>query len=288
MSSRKMFIPLLIVALATMACGITINLPFENVRTIPTVVEDLTVPLPESSGSLQLTLAFGAGELYLSPGAETALVEGTATYNVDELKPKVRVDGSSVRVETGNLEVQGLPNFRSRYEHEWDLKLLDTPMDLTINAGAYKGIFDLGGLSLQSLRITDGASDVEVDFSTSNHDVMDTLRYETGASSVRLNRLANANFDRLEFKGGAGDYTLDFSGDLQRDATVTIDTGVSSVAVIVPQNVNARLLFDGGLSNVDISGDWERDGNDYVLNGQGPRLTINVNMGAGNLELRNR
>jgi hypothetical protein len=283
-----MFIPLLIVALATMACGITINLPFENVRTIPTVVEDLTVPLPESSGSLQLTLAFGAGELYLSPGAETALVEGTATYNVDELKPKVRVDGSSVRVETGNLEVQGLPNFRSRYEHEWDLKLLDTPMDLTINAGAYKGIFDLGGLSLQSLRITDGASDVEVDFSTSNHDVMDTLRYETGASSVRLNRLANANFDRLEFKGGAGDYTLDFSGDLQRDATVTIDTGVSSVAVIVPQNVNARLLFDGGLSNVDISGDWERDGNDYVLNGQGPRLTINVNMGAGNLELRNR
>lgn len=288
MLSRKIFLPLLVIALVTMSCGITINFPFENVRTIPTVVEDLTIPVPEGSDLLQLTLAFGAGELYLSPGAESALIEGVATYNVKELKPKVRVDGGSVRLETGNLEIQGLPNFRSRYEHKWDLKLLDTPMELTVNAGAYKGIFDLGGLSLQALRITDGASDVEVDFSTSNQVVMDSLRYETGASSVRLSRLANANFERLEFKGGAGDYTLDFSGNFQRDATVTIDTGVSSVAVIVPQNVNARLLFDGGLSNVDLSGAWERDGNDYILAGDGPRLTINVNMGAGNLELRNR
>jgi hypothetical protein len=117
---------------------------------------------------------------------------------------------------------------------------------------------------------------------------MDTLRYETGASSVRLSRLSNANFERLEFKGGAGEYKLDFSGDLQRDATVTIDAGVSSVVVIVPQNVNARLLFDGGLTNVDLSGAWERDGNDYIQPGEGPRLTINVNMGAGSLELRNR
>lgn len=288
MLTRKIFLPLLVLTIVTMACGITINFPVENVRTIPTVVEDVNIPLPASTGALQLTLAFGAGELYLSPGAETALVEGTATYNVEELKPKVRVDGSQVRLETGDLEIQGLPNFRSRFEHKWDLKLLDTPMDLTINAGAYEGIFDLGGLSLNSLRITDGASDVEVDFSSPNHVLMDSLRYETGASSVRLTRLANANFERLEFKGGAGSYTLDFSGELQQDATVTIDTGVSSVELIVPENVNARLFFDGGLSNVDLSGAWERDGNEYLLPGEGPRLTINVNMGAGNLELRNR
>ncbi len=288
MLSRKMILILMVIALVTMACGITFNFPMEDVRTIPTVVEDLIVPLPESSGTMQLTLGFGAGELYLAPGAEQALVEGKATYNVDELKPKVRIDGSSVRIETGNLEIQGLPNFRNRYEHKWDLKLLDTPLDLVINAGAYKGSFDLGGLSLVSLRVTDGAADVDLDFSSLNRVVMDSLRYETGASSVRLSRLSNANFERLDFKGGAGDYTLDFSGDLQRDATVTIDTGVSSVKLIVPENVNARLLFDGGLSNVDLGGAWERDGNDYVLRGDGPRLTINVNMGAGSLELRNR
>ena len=45
---------------------------------------------------------------------------------------------------------------------------------------------------------------------------MSILRYETGASTVKLNGLANANFGTLIFSGGAGDYTLDFSGDLQR------------------------------------------------------------------------
>lgn len=288
MLSKPIITLILVMALVTMACGITINFPMEDVRTIPTVVEDLTVTRPESADTIELSLNFGAGELYLSSGAETALVEGKATYNVEELKPKVRVDGSRVRIETGNLEMQSLPNFRGRYEHKWELLLLDTPLELIINAGAYKGEFDLGGLSLRSLRVTDGAADVELDFSSPNRVVMDTLRYETGASSVRLDRLANANFERLEFKGGAGDYTLDFSGDLQRDATVTIDTGVSSVKVIVPQDVNARVLFDGGLSDVDLSGSWERDRDDYVQSGVGPLLTINVNMGAGSLELRNR
>jgi hypothetical protein len=161
-------------------------------------------------------------------------------------------------------------------------------MNLLINAGAYKGEFDLGGLSLQSLRIGDGASDVRLDFSAPNKVEMDSLRYNTGASHVELTGLANANFETLVFKGGAGDYKLDFSGELKRDATVTIDAGFSSVTVVVPEGVAARVFVDSGLSNVDIGGNWEKSGNEYSLAGEGPRLTINVNIGAGSLTLRNR
>jgi hypothetical protein len=161
-------------------------------------------------------------------------------------------------------------------------------MNLTINAGAYQGRMELGGLSLQSLKVSDGAADVELSFSQQNQVPMDTLRYDTGASQVKLLGLGNANVDTLVFKGGAGDYTLDFSGELSRDLNVTIDSGVSSVKVIVPQGVSARLFFDGGLSNIDINGSWEKSGNQYTLSGSGPMITINVNLGAGNLVLSNR
>jgi hypothetical protein len=90
------------------------------------------------------------------------------------------------------------------------------------------------------------------------------------------------------FKGGAGEYTLDFSGELKRDATVSVDAGLSSIKIIVPEGTAARVIVDRGLANVDIDNGWEKSGNDYSTTGEGPRLTINVNLGAGNLELSTR
>jgi hypothetical protein len=187
------------------------------------------------------------------------------------------------------MEFSGIPDFRGdKYVNEWNFELGSAPMDLLIKAGAYKGDIELGGLSLASLKVDDGAADVNLSFSDPNLIEMGTLRYETGASSVKLEGLANANFDQMNFKGGAGSYVLDFSGELVRDATVNIDAGLSNVEIIVPNGVSARVLVDRGLANVDISGDWEKSGDDYELAGEGPRLTINVNIGAGNLELRTR
>ena len=50
---------------------------------------------------------------------------------------------------------------------------------------------------------------------------MESLTYDTGASSVTITGLADANFKKMEFKGGAGSFTLDFSGQLRTDGSVT-------------------------------------------------------------------
>jgi hypothetical protein len=276
------------IALTTLACGISIDLPVTRVSTGPTVTDDILVPFSPSSLPVDLTLSFGAGELKVAPGAQDALVQGTATYNVKELKPEISVDGNQIRIQTGELEIGGIPALRGNLKNEWDLRLSEVPTSLTINAGAYKSNIELGGLSILSLSVSDGAAEVEVDFSEPNRTQMSTLRYETGASSVKLRGLANSNAESVIFKGGAGEYILDFSGDLQQDMDVSVDTGMSSITIVVPKGTSARVLYDGGLSNVDISGDWEKVGNDYYLDGDGPRITINVNLGAGNLELRNR
>ena len=50
-------------------------------------------------------------------------------------------------------------------------------MNLVIKAGAYEGNFELGGLSIHSLEVTDGASKVDVSFSKPNLVEMTTFKY---------------------------------------------------------------------------------------------------------------
>lgn len=288
MNYRPLLLIVIMLSLTALACGVTVDLPGRDIKTGPTVTEDILISVAEPGEPVDVAIDFGAGELNIQPGAENALIEGTVRYNVKDFKPEITIDGGSVRLETGNLEISGLPTFGGNFINEWNLQLADVPMNLMINSGAYKGEIELGGLSLLSLEVTDGAADVDLRFSEPTRVKMDTLRYQTGASAVKLRGLGNANIDRLIFKSGAGDYTLDFSGELQADMDVTIDSGMSSIELIVPKGVPVEVRYDGGLSNVDYSGDWRKLGNDYVQDGTGPGIIINVNLGAGNLRLRNR
>jgi hypothetical protein len=271
-----------------LACGVSVDLPITDVKTGPTVTEDIRIDAPDTGEPVDVSIGFGAGELELQAGAGSVLIEGTASYNIDDFKPEITVTGNNVRLETGDLEITGIPTFNDDFINQWSLQLGNVPMNLIINSGAYRGEMDLGGLSLLSLEVTDGAADVDLRFSEPNQAMMDTLRYQTGASSVQLRGLGNANAEMVIFKSGAGDYTLDFSGDLQRDMDVTIDSGMSSIEIIVPSGVPVEVRYDGGLSNIDYSGDWQRSGNDYFQDGTGPEIIININLGAGDLRLRNR
>ena len=289
MFRKQLLLILASLALMTMACRFLAMVPSKEYKVGPTVTDEINVPLLADPGATaRVELAFGAGELILRPGAEGSLVKGKATYNVAEFKPNVTLEGNQARIIQGNGQIEGFPKIGDNYRNTWDLQLGVAPLDLSIKAGAYQGRIELGGLSLEGLHVTDGAADVELSFSEPNRVEMESLRYDSGASKVTLSGLANANFTSMEFKGGAGDYTFNFSGELQHDATVSIESGLSNTTIIVPEGVSARLSIDGGLTNVDIGGQWQASGGDYVLSGDGPTLTFIVKMGAGNLGLRNR
>lgn len=280
--NRKL-IPLLAIALLiTVACSCGLTVP-KAATPEPEVTDKITVSVP-SSGKARLTLSFGAGELNLNPGAENALVDGTATYNYSKLKPSITTDGENVRIQSGEGTFNSFPSFRD-LTNRWDMKLGSAPTDLTIEAGAYTGTFELGGLSLTGLTVKDGASTVKVAFSSPNKAEMSILRYETGASNVKLTGLANANFGTLVFAGGAGDYTLDFSGSLQRSGTAKIDSGLCNMILVIPDGVHAVVTVESGAANVNVGAGWEKSGNTYTQAGEGPTLTILINIGAGNLTL---
>jgi hypothetical protein len=279
---RHFSILVLILALLISGCGLRVQAPVEG-RVGEDVREAIKIAVPETQEPLSLTFKFGAGDLKLSPASGPDLVSGSVIYNIPDLKPEIEVEDATVTMQTGKYNLNGIPNL-DKMKNEWDLQIGPYPLALSIEAGAYDGDYEFGGLALTSLTVKDGASDVKLKFSSPNKAAMDILRYDTGASKVSMEGLANANFRAMIFNSGAGNYTLDFSGELKHDATVTIDSGVSNVTLIIPDGIAAQVSVEGGLLNVSAPG-WEKNGGVYCRKGAGPLLTIIVDMGAGNLVL---
>lgn len=292
MRSYRLITVILALTLASLACSFGLDIPgvdvnFSDSERGPMMNEDILIEVPEQR-PIQLQIGFGAGQLNVEPGAQNGLVEGTARYDVAQLAPESEITGGNVSLTSGNLDSFTDFNFNfdfDRVENTWDLRLAAEPMSLEIAGGAYQGTIELGGLALNDLTISSGASDLQVAFSEPNQVEMSELEVNTGASSTRMTGLANARFERMRFSGGAGDFTLDFSGELVRDAEVSIDSALSSLNLIIPEGLSTRLEVEGALANVDTPSGFSRSGGAYLQEGSGPTLTIKVELGAGDLQV---
>lgn len=273
-----------LLALPSLACSITFNLP-DTVDTTTTRTMDIAADVPVSGQPTELSIEMGSGELEISGGG-AGLVDGSVRYNVEKWQPTVKTDGSRVEIIQGSEGSIDIPD--RNVINEWNLHLGNTPIDLQIKAGAYQGTLDLSGVPITNLRVSDGASRATVKFDSLNPARMEQLTYKTGASQVDLEGLGNANATKILFEGGAGSYTLDFSGNLQQDISVRLSAGISNVRINVPENARVRVEIGGGLSNVSVGGTWTTNGYVYERNGSGPLIDIKIDMGLGNLELRVR
>lgn len=259
------------------ACGIEIG-----------VTQELVIDEPLGGAAVtEVEIQMGAGDLQLTPGSP-GLASGTIRYNVPAWEPKVtRTD---TRLSIKQSKSKSVSSFDAGIVNNWDLKLGKAPMRLRVSAGAYQGTYDLSGLTLLDLTIEDGAARTKVMFNSVNPAQMEKLSYKTGASSVTLIGLANANFKSMKFEGGAGSYSLDFSGQLRTDAKVEVEAGAGSLRLTAPASTAARVTLSGSLNDVDTEGDWTVSGDTYstpaaITQGQGRLLTIAVKMSLGSVTL---
>src|SRR5574340_55211 len=282
---RKMMITLAIAAvlLVTLSCSFTVNAP--KVTTGETKTFTVNEPAPTGNEPAKVDVQMGAGKLNIAGGAAN-LVEGTIRYNVFAWEPKVTREGNLTNIHQGTEKEIKIPD--DNVVNEWDLKLGSTPIDLAVSAGAYEGIMDLSGIALTNVNIKDGARKATIQINSQNPVEMDIFEYKTGPSQVKITGLGNANASTLKFDGGAGDFTLDFSGKLQRDLMVDVKTGVSSLNIIIPNDIPARVTISGGLNNISPQGTWTIAGNSYEKSGTGPKIEITLEMGVGSLTLVNQ
>jgi hypothetical protein len=275
------FIPFVLIAVVLLGCSFTVNVPSINTSVTQTFAVSQSKPIDYDHGDIQLEM--GGGRLNITGGSDQWL-SGTVKYNVSSWEPTLSLLNNQMVLTQEHSQNLGIPD--GNIINDWTLQMGDTPTSLEISAGAYAGTLDFSGVPLTNLEINDGASKATVRFDSLNPAVMQRFVYKTGASSVELLGLANANTDSLTFSSGAGDYTLDFSGQLTQDMNVKVSSGLSQVKIVIPQGTSATINLNGGLSNVETHGTWTVNGTQYQTSGSGPTLTIDVEMAVGNLVLQ--
>jgi len=278
--NKRILIVLTIIILTSLACSFNVDVP--KVSTENEQVFTINQPIPDDREASELEIAMGAGRLNISGGSEE-WVSGEINYNVSLWDPEIYSKANGIKISQETKSQIGIPD--NKVVNDWNIQLGDHPTDLEINAGAYQGDLDFSGVPLTRLSISDGASQGKVRFDRLNPVEMSSLHYATGASQVDLIGLANANVENIYFDAGPGSYTLDFSGDLQKDTKVEINYGLGDLKIIIPKGVPVLIIVEGGLNNVELRGTWNVLGNEYSLDGSGPQLTFDITLGLGKLQL---
>jgi len=167
------------------------------------------------------------------------------------------------------------------------------PISFDVELGVGNGDFDLTGLKVKDFNLSTGASDVTLAFDEPNKATIDNLNIESGVSKFNGRNLGNANFKRFRFQGGVGTYTLDFSGQLNREVDVDVEVGLGAVTIIVPENVGAKIYYEESwVSRIDCDRDFQSaQENQYITDNfqtASGRMNLRIQAGLGSVKVRRR
>ena len=205
------------------------------------IPEEYVISLEEIE-SLVFNAKFGIGELNLGYGEDNVL-KGYFHYKNSLLKPQIHYD---ILEKKGFLDLSQsiTKNIGSIFslQNVWDLKLpANIPLKININAATYNGNIDLSNLQVEEFILITGASSTNILFNQMNKINLKNIHIKTGASTLNISGLSNANFDRMDFDGGAGLYTFDFSGNLRKKSKIKINAGAAKVVLKIPSAFGARI-----------------------------------------------
>jgi hypothetical protein len=251
-------------------------------------ITKINVDYPEG-GSLFLRVSVGACRLRGTPGEGKPWVSGAYYDPTHGLPAEIVQEGDSLRI-TQKQRWSEILGWLSGVP-EFDLSFgTARPYRMMLESGASEIDLDLGGVPLNGLEVKHGAGKIEIDFSEPNPQEMSMLSLGTGAGSVVVKNIANANIAEMALEGGAASYTLDFGGKLQRSGHVRISTGVSAVTAYLPAKTAARLYSDSVLGGFNADEGFVKKDGGYstaaALEGVQPMLSIHLSMALGSLTLR--
>lgn len=228
-----------LVVLTTMSCTGLITVPVGEERE-----EIRTVELGEAR-SAQVRVAMGVGDLRLTGGATSGLMDARFRYNVGEWRPLVEY---TVRDGRGHLRVEqpSGPDFvpLGNVRYEWELRLQDNvPLDLRVQVGAGTAELVLGGLALERLDLEVGAGDVTLDLAGDwSRDLEAHIKGGVGNLTVQLPHETGV---RVEVTSGLGHVN---ATGLQYDGQAYINAAYGRSPVVL------HLSIEAGVGNIDLRG----------------------------------
>jgi hypothetical protein len=256
--------------------------------------ETKTIPC-DTAKKINLNVSFGVGELTINPSDMKDACKIDLYRDLDYVKETFDFDrtGQTEYVTLESKQRNNRHNFDSE-RNKWDMTLsTQYEMEASFDIGACDAEIELGGVPLTELSINAGAVSGVLSFDKPNPKRMKEIRIDAGASSLKLLDLGNANFDYLDFDGGAGSFDIDLRGTYKGESEVVIDVGVGSADIFLPSDIPIRIETDDDkwFSSVDIHGrklhridDGVYESTDY--DEATTRILLKIDVGMGSVDVR--
>lgn len=217
------------------------------------------------SAEHRIRVQYAAGKFSLRPTNDPVLFSMQLRFDEERTRPVHRYDPES---RSATLGIEGQPIRWARHIDEKNVGEMRlglnaaVPLDLQLELGATQARVDVGGLSVNNLRIETGAADAVLDFSAPNRSRMRRLDIQLGAAGFVITNLGNANVASIRVDGGVGSVDLDFGGAITEDVTVDANVALGKLALHLPRDVGVRVEVQKLLASFDHPGLHKR-GNAY-------------------------
>ena len=212
---------------------------------------------------LRADVEYAAGKLHIGPAPSGTLFEMALQYDPTRFRPigEYQPDGT-VRIGAENIRRGGF-RFGRRRTLPQSAEIGFAPqaaLDLRVTMGAADADLALGGLRLEALRLTTGASRTRLSFDDPNPGTCATVDVTTGAGDLRIANAGNSGCAEWRFDGGVGKVTVDLAGAWRGDPRMALNLAVGGVVFEAPLDLGLRVRMNGLMAKFE--------GDDFVKNGK--------------------
>lgn len=254
-------------------------------RGIPADMASLNKTQPATTEqSLQAEVRFDIGTVEVGAEKGTGVYSLELDYDRSSYEPEVDYQaGNQGRLVFRLSSNQKVGLRTDAHRNRARLNLSNAlPLNLKVTSGVGETRLALSGLRVESLNLDAGVGDARISMYEQNPVVCRSIRIRNGVGGMNAVGLGNLNFDDLEFEGGVGGATLDFSGAWKKDANVRIQVGVGGVRVQVPRDIGVRVDAEKNfLSGIHLEDFTKRDGAHYSGNYEKARVRVNFRVVTG-------
>jgi hypothetical protein len=230
---------------------------------------------------LNVNVEYGAGRLRIGPAAGNLLYQMELRYDQRSMQPVTDYNRANGSLRLGIRGSERGNRTRHHGEGRANIALAaGVPTSLRLAFGAGEADLRLGGMALEGVDISTGASETRITFDQPNRIAARRVRVEAGAAELTVTGLGNARAEQIEFEGGVGETTLDFGGSWARGARATVKVGVGSLTLRLPRGLGVRLHKESFLSSFDTSGFTHRGDFWYSANYERSRVRLDLSVDA--------
>lgn len=234
-------------------------------------------------GSLEITGDSSSGSLYsYDLEYDKASFVPDVRYDTAPDGTEGRFDFSLESTHKGGIHTQ-------RFNNRLRLALNNSiPLKMKINAGVGDARLSLSGLKISSLEFDSGVGEAKMSAYEPNTIPCEHIRLKSGVGRLEATGLGNLNFRELEFDGGVGGATLDFTGEWKQSADVRVQVGVGGVNVRIPRGIGVKVESSKNfLSGLHLEGFTKKDSFYYSENydAAATKVSIYISTGIGGLRI---